>query len=1449
MTALALSGDIVNERSVTTHESADDERYQHREDLADSAARIEASGDLSLAAGRDLRNLGGALRAGGDAELGAGRHLLIAAAGEHDLRQRKGAKSRSRVESIVQHGSEVQVGGDLTASAGGDLAVVASTVKAGGDVALVAQGNVTLAAAANESHSEHHRKGGDKKVDRVDSTVRQQAAVVEAGRDVAIHAGDDLAVVGSQVRAQNDITLAAERDVNILAGKDESASYYFKSEKGSFGRSKSEQKESYDSTNVASVIEAGRDLTVNISQTAEGGLSLDGGRDVTVIGSQLKAGNDLLVGATGDVAVLSGVEEHGAYSKKTKSGFLGLSKSGKSQLKTTATQVASELGAGNDVVVAAGNDVRLRASTATAGNDVELRAGLIDKDGDINLVSANDTAYSLTEEYKKKVGMSVSDGFISVASAKKAGKEAQSSTSVGSQVSADRDATLQAERDINVLGSSISAGRNVSLDAGRDVNVLAAETASSQRDWEKHKRAGLGFSTDDNGVSVFVGGERQQEKNRLAQQTAAASQISAGQDLDLTAGRDINQVGSDLKAANDVNLQAGRDIRIDAAREREVMEHVEVYEREGLGVTVNHNFGSTKDAASNTGKGEDSVSKGSSVLKSLDSVSQFFAGPTADVKLGHSKESYSQEISSTTQRASTLSAGNDLNLSASNDVVVKGSVLEAKRDINVKGRDITLDVAKGDYTEEAQQSQSWAGIHGGTTGGIKAGIGGSHGRADQELRQGTSTVTELNAGRDINLQASNDLTLVGTLAQALRDLQLDAGNDLSIRSAQNSSDSESTRRSGGGEVGLTFGSEGVGVYFSGNLGKGNLDREGVTQQEAYLYAGNRLGFTSGRDTTIEGAQLRGDGVVGRVGRNLRVASAVDSGEVKGKEFDLDATVTIGPGSGISGSVGYGKTTGKTHWVGQQTSITAADRLDIRTEQHTQLDGALIASDTGNLKLDTGTLGFSDIRGEDKEHGYYLNVGGSYGLGGGGTQQDRSQVGKGQEGESGWSVEGYDYRKEREQIVRATVGEGEIVVRSDAETGSDSTAGLNRDVSRAYEITKDEESRTDLYVTKSSLEAVGNPKETLQKWKDGAENYGRNSVLAFTNMGVLKEQALSAAEHDKLVAALAWAPVLLVDAMDAMGTPTLGIFPGVANHGGLITQLPVLVTGDLQPMRVTGTFKTDENGQLVLKDGKPILDLDSLQVDQFVGFNDQEDKIFTNGIMNSMMEALANGLMQSGSGNGGGNFVLAYNPTHGLVGDLIESAFDKSLQGAVRSGTARNLNGLFQQGIDAGPETLHIYGHSQGGLLTWVAIKGLDFSQGKSPEVQLNTIQLSGAPVDAIQFHKDAEAAGFGDEERQRAFQINRPDESVFFSLLPKTDTVSDLPLFLGGNAQYSNDPTARTLGALFTVISLFGEDSPHSNYACVTCELSAPGGVDAQIRDIVIKPTLIDSQGNARRPE
>lgn len=1097
---VAVNGDLLNERSVTTHQSDSGYRSE-RTQFVNSAARIEAADTLTMQAKRDVNSIGSVIKSGGDTTIQAGRDVNIVSAQQEN----SGAVgTRSTRQNITQYGSVVEAGRDFQVVAARNISAVASQISAKRNLTLDAAENLNIASAADEQHS----YSKSKKVKAQEDHVSQVSSVLKAGQNVALGAGTDLGIIGSRVNGGGNVSLDAGQDVVIASAQDEAYSYFKKKKTGSFGRSSTRETESYNSTNVDSVIEAGNDLTVNASQDAKGAVSINGGRDVAIVGSQLKAGNDLLLGATNDVSITSGVEEAGSYSKKTKSGFLGLSKSGKTQLQTTATQAGSELEAGNDLIIATGNDLSLRASSATAGNDAELRAGLVKDTGDVRLDSAQNTAYSMTEQYKKKFGLSGGDAFglmvgtpswggdITLSSSKKAGREVTSSTSAGSYVGAQRDVNIDAARDINVVGSDVGAGRTVNLNAGRDTNVLASSSQQQTSSWETKKSFGLKQDADRNGYTTFVGQETLKNKNRESQQTAAASHIDAGQDIVVNSGRDITQRGSDLYAENDIALQAGRDITIDAAGERSESASSQSAKRSGTTTTVSYNYGNMVDAVNGAGKGEDNTSKASSTLKAVDGVNQFFSGPTADGSIGNSSQSQSVSQVINSNRGSTMVAGNDISVLAGNDVTVRGSNFQAGRDINVQGRDVTFDVAKGSQDSEGEQTQSKGGLKGGTTGGFKIGIGGSTGIATQEGMQGTSQASQLKAGRDINLEARRDLALIGTQAAAVRNFYLKAANDLTIRSAQNESSSQDDRHSGGAEGGIAVGPSGIGFYASVNIGRGELDREGKQQQGAYLLAGNQLGFESGRDTTIAGAQLSGKDVTGNVGRNFSVSSVPDTGKASGKQFDVSATVVVGYGGSVSGSVGYGKTDGKTNWVGNQTSITAQDKLDIKTGEHTQLDGALISSNTGNLKLDTGTLGFSDIAGQDKERSYYLNMGGSYGLEGGQTQQDSSQVGKGNSGTNGWSVEGYNYEKDRQQMVRGTIGAGDIIVRQDAVTGKDSTAGLNRDVSKASEITRDEEHRTDLYVTKSSTDAVLSPVVTVKEWTNQLRNYDETAQQNF-----------------------------------------------------------------------------------------------------------------------------------------------------------------------------------------------------------------------------------------------------------------------------------------------------------------------------------------------------------------
>jgi filamentous hemagglutinin len=1114
----ATNGDVINQRDVYGYDSKYGSTLQHR-DVLNSAARIEAANDLKIGAGRDISNIGSVLKSGGDMTLDAGRDVNITSVQD---RRTDSRGSNFLNQTITQHGAEVASGRDLSISADRDVAIVASRLDAKRDLSIDSGHDIVITSAADESDYVSRSK---KRANETHS-ITQQSSVLNAGRDIALKAGNDLGIIASRIKAEDDVSLDAAQDITVASAKDESSSYYYRKKKGSFGRSKTTQTESYESENVASVIDAGRDLTVNVTRRKDGDLSLDGGRNVTIIGSQMNAANDLFVGATNDVAVLSATEESGSYSKKTKTGLFGMSKSGSSHLQTSVTQIGSELNAGHDTVVLAGRDVRLNASDVNAKNDAELHAGLVDKEGDITLSSADDQAYSRAEEYKKKLGLSLKDaigwaagtpGFgadMTFATSHNGGREVVSSESIGSQVNAGHDAILKASRDINVIGSGIGADNNVSLDAGRDVNVVASIDNHRSNSWETDKTVGIKQTIDSNAFTTFAGSETVQHGVNSKGYTAAGSSIDAGINININAGRDINQQGSDLTAENNIRLKADRDINIDAKEEASEVTIRDSIKRNGITVTTAYNIGNTMDGLKGTGKGEDGVSKGSSVLKSVDTLDQFFSGPKFDGHIGGSSVSSSQTQTSVTQRPSTLSAGNDISLDAGNNVNVSGSQFNAGRDINVKGKDITFDVAHGSESSDGHSTQSKGGVKGGTTGGFKLGVGVSNAGTEDKSNQGTSTATQLNAGGSINLDATNDLTLIGTRATAERDISLKAGNDLNIPSAQNAYESSHDRRSWGAEGGIIAGQDGFGVYGSANVGIGDLNREGVKQQEAYLYAGNKLDFESGRDTNIAGATLRGDEVIGDVGRNLTVTSVPNTGKVEGKEFDASLTVAVSFGATVSGSLGYGETNGKTNWVDNQTVISGKSKVDIRTEKHTQLDGSVISADNGNLKLDTDTLGYRNITGKDNEHGYYLNVSGSYG-GGGGAQADKPN--KGMEGESknSWAVEGYKYDKDRQQTLNATVGEGQIVVRNDRATGQDSTVGLNRDVNKAYEITKDEEHRTTLYASSSSIDAVSHPLETLERWGDNVINFKKN-MLDQAKAGASFLQNLNQAINAQLV---------------------------------------------------------------------------------------------------------------------------------------------------------------------------------------------------------------------------------------------------------------------------------------------------------------------------------------------
>lgn len=124
-----------------------------------------------------------------------------------------------------------------------------------------------------------------------------------------------------------------------------------------------------------------------------------------------------------------------------------------------------------------------------------------------------------------------------------------------------------------------------------------------------------------------------------------------------------------------------------------------------------------------------------------------------------------------------------------------------------------------------------------------------------------------------------------------------------------------------------------------------------------------------------------------------------------------------------------------------------------------------------------------------------------------------------------------------------------------------------------------------------------------------------------------------------------------------------------------------------------------------------------------------DKVFVNGILQKFMQAIITGashIFQIDSAYS--SFVLAYNPTRGLLLDMVESGRDifASTTGLGHTGMAKELaNAMI--GAQNSDKTLLVIGHSQGGAILTSALR---YAKSEAGEDSLSNMRLAfhGAPV-------------------------------------------------------------------------------------------------------------------------
>lgn len=265
-----------------------------------------------------------------------------------------------------------------------------------------------------------------------------------------------------------------------------------------------------------------------------------------------------------------------------------------------------------------------------------------------------------------------------------------------------------------------------------------------------------------------------------------------------------------------------------------------------------------------------------------------------------------------------------------------------------------------------------------------------------------------------------------------KNVALDANNAITLQSAQSTEQSTSSNSSTGWNAGVAIGvgkNTGISVFANGSNSHGQGNGDSVTQTNTTVAAGNTLTMKSGGDTTLSGAKVSGDKVKVDVGGDLTMTSLQDTSNYSSNQHNtgVSGSFTFGYGGGVDASIGHTSIDANYASVNQQTGIVAGkEGFDVNVAGHTQLNGAQIASaaPADSNTLTTGSLGFTDIQNKMSYSG---------------SSEGFSTSGGPSFAQTGDSASG---------VTRAAVSPAKIVVKSDEQNGTDSTAGLSRDTANA-----------------------------------------------------------------------------------------------------------------------------------------------------------------------------------------------------------------------------------------------------------------------------------------------------------------------------------------------------------------------------------------------------------------
>ncbi|WP_080432199.1 contact-dependent inhibition toxin BcpA [Burkholderia ubonensis] len=708
---------------------------------------------------------------------------------------------------------------------------------------------------------------------------------------------------------------------------------------------------------------------------------------------------------------------------------------------------------GSTVKVGGGSNIGVGGDFTAKGAQIDLGdGGTIAAKGNVTLGTASATSIVNSNS-------SGDEGSRSYAETLHASNQALT----GTTLTGGNTVTIASGKDITVSGSTISLDKgNANLLATGNVNVDAATETRVYDSHETHSH------------SAVVSGSKVASGINQTATYSQGSTISAD-GVNIISGKDINVTGSNIVGTNDVALQATRNVNITTSQD-------------------------TQDTQSYYERRDSGFLSGVNPLNMLDGGLQGYT-------IGVRKVADSQHSTQVTNNASVIgSSQGNVSVIAGKDAAITGSMIVAGKDVDIAGQNVTVNAAYDTYNLLDEQKFSQSGVSIGPGGGLlgvaqtmartvregtrsgdsrlaavkgvaaaerayqnRGAIEGaanamssgdfssaSHGiqiqvsiGSNRSSANSTTSITNARGSSVIgngnvsitatgtpdangNAQAgTGDIAMTGASVLG-KNVSLDANHAITLQSAQSTERDTNSNSSSGWNVGAAIGigqETGISFFSGASTAHGQGNGSSVVQTNTTVSAGNTLTIKSGGDTTLAGAQVSGDKVKADVGGNLTMTSLQDSSNYSSNQHSggFGSSFTIGFGGSLDVSANHTGINSDYVSVSQQTGIVAGKGgFDVNVEGHTQLNGAQIASaaPVENNSLTTGSFGFTDI-------------------------QNKTSYSASSEGFSTSSGPSFAQTSDKASgVTRAAVSPATIVVKSDQQNGTDSTAGLSRDTSNA-----------------------------------------------------------------------------------------------------------------------------------------------------------------------------------------------------------------------------------------------------------------------------------------------------------------------------------------------------------------------------------------------------------------